>query len=93
MKNLCFLVLLMIVFCCNIALAQTEDRCIHKDTLRKNDEAGFVKDTAYCKSVVCSDTIKSKMQYQYKNEQKYDAFMKKIKELWLGDILKNIFFK
>ena len=68
-----------------------------QDTLGIKNKISVTTDTTSQQSIVCFDTVRynSKMQNIYKNtfKLKNNAFREKMKEPWLGDVLRDIFFK
>lgn len=67
---------------------------IKKDTFQINDN---VIDSTFHRLMLHCDSAYFYQRDIYKSNvfkpKKYDAFKERIKEPWLGDILKNIFFK
>lgn len=96
MKRVIVILSALILGCC-ASFAQTgaEKRLdVAEDTLVVEREINVAADTAFHRLVVRFDTVRYNLKYTYKDAIKFknDAFWEKMKEPWIGDILKNIFF-
>lgn len=69
-----------------------------QDTLdvKSRIDSAKVKDISLYKSILYRDTIHYNLNKPYNKEVfkfKYDSFKEKMKDPWIGDILKEIFFR
>ena len=91
-------ILLAIILDTCISFAQTRTVFnVTKDTLEIKDKINVATDTSFHLSVVRYDTVRYNLNIQntYNNtfKLKNDVFLEKMKEPWLGDLLKDIFFR
>ena len=97
-KILATLLAIILGNCISFAQARTEKLSNEtKDTLEIKNKINVTTDTTLHQYVARYDTAhyNLKMQNTYKNtfKLKNDTFREKMKEPWLGGILKDIFFR